>query len=61
MKQRNQRGQGMTEYIILVALIAVVCIAAVKYFGAKTKEGFNQASDQVQGVTQDMKDAKNKR
>jgi len=27
---RRQRGQGMTEYILLVALIAIACIAAVK-------------------------------
>lgn len=27
------RGQGMSEYLILVALIAVACIAAVGFFG----------------------------
>ena len=52
-----QRGQGMTEYILLVALIAIACIAAVKYFGAKTKEGFQSAGDAVGGVNQGMKDA----
>ena len=60
MRQNSQRGQGMTEYIILVALIAIVCIGAVKFFGAKTKEGFSEASSQVGGMTQDMKDAKDK-
>ena len=54
---RTQRGQGMTEYILLVALIAIACIAAVKYFGAKTKEGFQTAGDAVGGVNQGMKDA----
>lgn len=42
MKARNvhtaaarilQRGQGMTEYIIITALIAIAAIAAVTYFG----------------------------
>jgi type IV pilus assembly protein PilA len=28
-----QRGQGMTEYIIIVALIAVAAIAVYQYFG----------------------------
>ncbi|HXB98218.1 MAG TPA: hypothetical protein VNZ54_09205 [bacterium] len=56
---RTQRGQGMTEYILLVALIAIACIAAVKYFGSKTKEGFQTAGDAVGGVNQGMKDAAN--
>ncbi|RDI98537.1 pilus assembly protein [Dyella solisilvae] len=31
--RRRQRGQGMTEYIIIVALIAIAAIAAFTYFG----------------------------
>ena len=31
--QRKQRGQGMTEYIIIVALIAIAAIAVYQYFG----------------------------
>lgn len=50
----RQRGQGMTEYILLVALIAIACIAAVKYFGGKTKEGFQTAADAVGGVNDGM-------
>ena len=30
---RRQRGQGMTEYIIIVALIAVAAIAVYQLFG----------------------------
>ena len=52
MRKLDQRGQGMTEYIILVALIAVAAIAAVKYFGSKTKEGFETAAQAVGGATQ---------
>jgi Flp pilus assembly pilin Flp len=52
MRKLDERGQGMTEYIILVALIAVAAIAAVKYFGSKTKEGFQNAAEAVGGVTQ---------
>ena len=48
MRKLNQEGQGMTEYIILVALIAVAALAAVKYFGGKTKGSFNAAGDSVQ-------------
>jgi Flp pilus assembly pilin Flp len=51
MRKLDERGQGMTEYIILVALIAVAAIAAVKYFGSKTKEGFQNAAEAVGGAT----------
>lgn len=47
MRKSNERGQGMTEYIILVALIAVAAIAAVKFFGRKTSEGFQEAGNAV--------------
>ena len=30
---RGKKGQGMTEYVILVAMIAVACIVIVKLFG----------------------------
>lgn len=29
----SQRGQGMTEYLIIVALVAVAAIAVYQYFG----------------------------
>ena len=54
MPKSSQRGQGMTEYILLVALIAIAAIAAVKYFGSKTKEGFEAAADAVGGVNKGM-------
>lgn len=53
--RKKQRGQGMTEYILLVALIAIAAIAAVRYFGSKTKEGFENAADAVGGVSEGMK------
>ena len=57
MRKLDQKGQGMTEYIILIALIAVICIAAVKFFGGKTKEGFVEAGEAVGGVTEQMNDS----
>lgn len=32
-RRSHQRGQGMTEYIIIVALVAVAAIAVYQYFG----------------------------
>nr|WP_183003641.1 hypothetical protein [Achromobacter sp. UMC71] len=31
--RRRQTGQGMTEYIVVVALVAVAAIAVYQYFG----------------------------
>ncbi|TBO32918.1 hypothetical protein EYS42_07075 [Aquabacterium lacunae] len=33
LNKRSQRGQGMTEYIVIVALIAVAAIATYQFFG----------------------------
>ena len=33
VNRRSQRGQGMTEYIIIVALVAVAAIATYQYLG----------------------------
>jgi Flp pilus assembly pilin Flp len=52
MKLRTkQSGQGMTEYILIVALIAVAVIAAVKIFGTSVSTGFTNATAQVGGAT----------
>jgi Flp pilus assembly pilin Flp len=36
-KLARQRGQGMTEYIIIVALIAIGAIVAVQLFGQQVR------------------------
>ena len=50
MKKLNSKGQGMTEYILIVALIAIAVIGAVKYFGHSTKDSFTNAADAVSGA-----------
>lgn len=46
---RNQRGQGMTEYIIIVALIAVAAIGAFRYFGQTARSQVAAAAQEVAG------------
>lgn len=41
MKMKRKSGQGMTEYIIIIAIIAVGAIIIVGIFGAQIKEVFS--------------------
>ena len=49
--RRDQRGQGMTEYIIIVALIAIAAIGVVTLFGDNIRNLFAGASDSLAGKT----------
>ena len=37
----SERGASLVEYALLVALIAVVCIAAVSFIGGQAKTKFS--------------------
>ena len=50
MTIRSRRsGQGMTEYIIIVALVAIASIAVVSIFGNQIRELFSASTRQLQG------------
>jgi len=58
MRRLNAQGQGMTEYILIIALIAIFVIGGVKLFGKKTKKGFEDAANTVgSNVDQSVKDS----
>jgi pilus assembly protein Flp/PilA len=44
---RTERGASLVEYALLVALIAVVCIAAVTALGKKAKSNFNSIATSI--------------
>ena len=44
----KQRGQGMTEYIIIVGLIAIFLIAAVKAFGTTLNSVWTKSEEKIQ-------------
>jgi len=46
---RKQRGQGMTEYIIIVALIAVAAIGVYSMFGQAIRHQVAGLSKEVSG------------
>ncbi|MDX1589770.1 MAG: pilus assembly protein [Oleiphilaceae bacterium] len=47
LQKRRQYGQGMTEYIIIVALIAVAAIGVNRLFGDTVRQ-------QMAGLAQEM-------
>jgi len=47
---RKQRGQGMTEYIIIVALIAVAAIGVYSFFGKTVREQTAGLAQEVAGT-----------
>ena len=47
---KNQRGQGMTEYVIILVSIAVVCIAIAVQFGGEIKALFETADAEIDTV-----------
>ncbi len=55
--RQTQRGQGMTEYIIIVAMIAVAAIAVYQYFGQTVRNQTAAIAQELSG--QDGSTAKN--
>lgn len=49
--QDRQRGQGMTEYIVIVALIAVAAIGVYQFFGQAVRSQTAAIVNEVGGVT----------
>ena len=49
LASRKQRGQGMTEYIVIVALIAVAAIAVYQFFGQTIRSQTAGIAQEVSG------------
>ena len=47
--QRKSRGQGMTEYIIILGLIAIAAIAAFSFFGQTVRSQVAGMAKEVGG------------
>lgn len=48
--QLKQLGQGMTEYIIIIALIAIAGIGAFTFFGDSLKSTIGVVSEELTGT-----------
>ena len=45
---KKRSGQGMVEYILIVALIAILVIAGIKVFGGQVRDLFKSSADKIQ-------------
>jgi len=45
---RQEKAQGLVEYILIVALIALVAIGAVRLFGGKIASWFQGSADKLE-------------
>ena len=48
-KIKSQSGQGMSEYLIIVALIAIAAIGVVTVFGRDIRALFGNTTDSLAG------------
>ena len=46
-RMRNERGASIVEYALLLALIAIVCVAAVTLVGTTTSDSFSRSASKL--------------
>jgi pilus assembly protein Flp/PilA len=44
---KDERGQGLAEYIIIVILVAIIVLVAVRLFGKSVFNQFGNATQQI--------------
>jgi len=44
---KNEQGQGLAEYIIIVILVAIIVLVAVRLFGRSVFNQFGNATSQI--------------
>ena len=50
----NEEGQTMTEYIIIVVLIAVAAIVVLRLFGEQIRDLFTSAKETIEEETESV-------
>jgi Flp pilus assembly pilin Flp len=58
-RRAQRKGQGMTEYIIIVALIAIATIAVVTLFGDNLRQLFGASANALAGNTSNANTGQN--
>ncbi|MBX3314761.1 MAG: hypothetical protein KF906_10615 [Actinobacteria bacterium] len=50
VRRLDELGASLVEYALMVALIAVVCIGAVTYFGQSNDTGLNRSAECIKAA-----------
>ena len=50
---KDEEGQGMVEYGLIIGLIAIVVIVALVALGPKIRDMFNEVNDQIDAIGSD--------
>ncbi|OGS23305.1 MAG: hypothetical protein A2252_09495 [Elusimicrobia bacterium RIFOXYA2_FULL_39_19] len=50
----EENGQGMTEYILIIGLVAVICVVAVKTFGTQINDLINGSVGKLKKETAEV-------
>lgn len=48
-QERQERGASLVEYALLLALIAIVCVAAVTALGTNLEGSYDRSTDSMFG------------
>jgi len=60
LKRWNQKGQGMTEYVIILAMVAAGAIVVFKLLGAVIREKTTQIGTSISTGKPSVKEGKEK-
>ena len=49
MKKLNKKGQGLSEYLIIMALVVITSVGAVVFFADNVKEKLQNLAEEISG------------
>jgi len=50
LRSRCSAGQGLTEYIIIVVVVAIVVLLGIRYFGSSVQNQFSGAKEEISSL-----------